>query len=217
MKRERMEEPAAGTSTTERLRRDILAGVYQPGQWLKQADLEAAYGVNQFEVRMAMHELRARGLLEHLPNRGYRVFQPTPRQRRQTAAIRVILETAALPSVIAAASRKDLAELRKLAKAFEAATVNGGSHEQRELNYQFHRRFYALCDNEALADLINSLRENASPGPRTNWRTYAGLQASSQDHHDMLDALEKRDAKALRAIIERHILRAVSGEQGTEG
>lgn len=214
MKHSAIKPAATEPPTTERLRRDILAGVYQPGQWLKQADLEAAYSANQFEVRMAMHELRARGLLEHLPNRGYRVFQPTSRQRRETAGIRVILETAALPSVLAAATRKDLSELRKLAKAFETATVDGDRHEQRELNYRFHRRFYALCDNAALADLINSLRENASPGPRANWRTYAGLQASSVDHFDMLHALEQRDAKALRAVVERHILRAVSGEEG---
>ncbi|MBX3666259.1 MAG: GntR family transcriptional regulator [Burkholderiales bacterium] len=214
MKRKKTAHQSDTLSIAERLRRDILVGVYQPGQWLKQADLEAAYDANQFEVRMAMHDLRTRGLLEHLPNKGYRVAQPSPRQRAETADIRVILETAALPSIAAAATAKDLAELRKLAKAFEAATLNGDQHEQRDLNYLFHRRLYTLCDNATLADLVNNLRENASPGPRAGWRTHAGLQASSTDHFDMLAALEKRDVRALRAIVERHIRRAASGHAG---
>src|SRR5579883_432009 len=85
----------AERSFSERLREDLLAGQYRPGEWLKQVDLETHYGVNRFEVRIALSELAARHLLDHFPNRGYRVANPTGRQREELYEVRTLLETSA--------------------------------------------------------------------------------------------------------------------------
>src|SRR3546814_12321293 len=91
----RPDPPRSEPTIAARLRRDILVGVHHPGQWLKQAELIAAYATNQFEVRVALHDLKVRGLLEHVTTKGYRVSQPQPRQRAAPAAARTVTEVAA--------------------------------------------------------------------------------------------------------------------------
>ena len=52
---------------------DILAGVLLPGTWLKQIDLERRYKCTRPEVRRALDRLAQKRLVEHVPNRGFRV------------------------------------------------------------------------------------------------------------------------------------------------
>ena len=77
------------------LREDLLSGRFRSGQLLKQVDLQADYGVNRFEVRIALSDLAARHLLDHFPNRGYRVASPGEQEREELYELRTMMETAA--------------------------------------------------------------------------------------------------------------------------
>src|SRR5688572_20455692 len=100
---------------------DLLAGKYSPGEWLKQADLEATYNVNRFEVRIALAELSVRGLLEHLPNRGYRVCKHTAQDWELLLELRSLLEVAACRLVVQRAS--DRSEERRVGKECRSGWV----------------------------------------------------------------------------------------------
>src|SRR5580700_1815865 len=107
-------------SFAERLRADLLAARYRPGEWLKQADLESTYDVNRFEVRIGLSELAARRLLEHTPNRGYRVVNPTDRERDELYEVRTCLELAAARKIVVRAKAQEIEEFANLVLAFEA-------------------------------------------------------------------------------------------------
>src|ERR1700710_706020 len=82
----------------------ILEGEYRPGEWLRQIDLEENFDAKRFDIRSALSELAARGMVTHVANRGYRVMLPDLNVVREMLAIRILLEveavTQALPHIV---------------------------------------------------------------------------------------------------------------------
>lgn len=197
------------SSVLARLEADLLASHFRPGEWLKQADIEAAYQANRFDVRMALLELRARQLIEHVPNRGFRVANPTEKERRELAETRAILETAAARMAAERASDEDIEMLAAIVNEFEGRMSEADVDTLRELNGRFHDRLYAACGNAVLSNEIRALRQRGLPGSRGSWswRTIAGVRSSHQDHVTMVALLRVRDGGALAQVVERHLNR----------
>lgn len=202
---EAAEEKAIRFSDT--LTADLLAGKYSPGEWLKQSDLEAAYNVNRFEVRIALAELSVRGLLEHLPNRGYRVCNHSDEEREHLYEVRTLLEVAASRLVVQRASDAQIAEFERLVKLFDEAIEASGQDRLRELNYLLHDHLYGMSGNPLLAAQISELRQRGIPGRRGLWDAAKSVKASNADHFEMLEMLKRRDADGLAAVIYRHLNR----------
>jgi len=192
---------------SERLRKDLLAGQYRPGEWLKQVDLETAYGVNRFEVRIALSELAARHLLDHFPNRGYRVANPTGREREELYEVRTLLETAAARTAAVRAIPADVEKFEQMVLRFDQEARRGNSAALAQLNGQLHDAFYEMCGNTLLSNQIKELRERGIPGRSSAWDSVAGLKASNEDHQAMLDMLKRRDAEGVAHIVYRHLNR----------
>lgn len=199
--------PEKEESFANALRADLLAGKYSPGEWLKQADLESSYGANRFEVRFALAELHLRGLLEHSPNRGYRVCNHTEREREQLYEVRTLLEVAACRLVVQRAREEQIAGFEQLVKEFEAASETETLDHLRGLNLRLHDYFYTMSGNETLAAQIRGLRERGIPGRKGTWEKPKGLSASSADHFEMLEMLKRRDSEGLGAVVYRHLNR----------
>ena len=192
---------------SEALTADLLAGKYSPGEWLKQADLEATYNVNRFEVRIGLAELSVRGLLEHLPNRGYRVCKHTAEDWELLLELRSLLEVAACRLVVQRATDDQVAAFERLVHAFDEATQAGGADVMRDVNYELHNVFYAMTGNPMLAEQIRDLRERGMPGRRGLWEAMKSVKNSNDDHFEMLEALKRRDAEGLAAAVYRHLNR----------
>ena len=190
---------------TDLILHDILAGVLAPGVWLKQIDLEQRYQSTRPEVRRALDRLVQRRLVEHVPNRGYHVFEPDGRQATEVSDIRVILETAVADKVVANASELSIRKLRDLAHRFDELSMNGTMIELYEANLAFHRELLALCGNSELVNLITEIRQRTSSAPVSQWKTRARIEQSSREHHQMIDALVAGDIEELKRVTVMHI------------
>lgn len=194
-------------SFSEQLRADLFAGRFRPGEWLKQADLESHYRANRFEVRIALSEMAARHLLDHIPNKGYRVANPSERQRAELYQVRTILETAAARLLVARVTDADVEKFAELVHAFGHAIEAGGNARLRDVNYRLHDMLYRLCGNDLLADQIQELRERGAHNKPGTWSTVAGIRASNTDHVEMLEMLRRRDGEGLAHIVYNHLNR----------
>jgi len=196
---------AASDGLATRLRQDILYCRWVAGQWLKQAELEAHYGVGRSEVRKALAEMLRLGLVVHELNRGYRVTPPDPGRRAEIRATRMALEAAAVDGILAHATPDDVARLRGLAEQFAAAAEEGSFARLVTLNQDFHAALYALCGNSFLAELIGELRTRGLAGSTGRWTTAPGLRATAREHLAMVEAIAAGDAEGLRGLIRAHI------------
>ncbi len=190
---------------TDLILHDILAGVLAPGVWLKQIDLEQRYQSSRPEVRRALDRLVQRRLVEHVPNRGYHVFEPDGRQATEVSDIRVILETAVADKIVANASELTTKKLRDLAHRFDDLIMSGTMIELYEANLAFHRELLALCGNSELVNLVTEIRQRTSSAPVSQWKTRARIEQSSREHHQMIDALAAKDIEELKRVTVLHI------------
>ncbi|MBP2234777.1 DNA-binding GntR family transcriptional regulator [Sinorhizobium kostiense] len=201
----RGENAATAVDVTDLILNDIQTGVLAPGSWLKQIDLERRYQCTRPEVRRALDRLAQRRLVEHVPNRGYHVFEPDGRQAAEISEIRVLLETGVADKVVANASSLDIQALRSLASRFDRMILEGTPIQLYEANLTFHHRLLSLCGNEELVNLVTEIRQRTSSAPVAQWKTRARIEQSSREHHEMIDAIAAGDAAALRDAITRHI------------
>jgi DNA-binding GntR family transcriptional regulator len=185
--------------------RDIQAGVFTPGTWLKQIDLEKRYSATRMDVRRALDQLALKRLVRHVPNRGYHVHALDDRQANDVRELRIILESAAAKGMVQNVKVADLQDLRTLAAKFEELILTGTLLEQYEANVAFHMRLLKLCPNQELVNLAQELRGRGPSAPATQWKTRARIEQSGREHFMMIDALEAGDTALLRRIITAHI------------
>ena len=207
LKMTRTKKTKSDKPVSERLRMDILSGEYRAGEWLKQADIEEKYNANRFEVRIALSDLSARKIIDHISNRGYRVINPTDREREELYEVRTVLETAAAKMAVQRATESDIAELSLIVEEFYHAIENQGRENLINYNVKFHEKFYALSQNKLLARQIIEMRERGLPGRSGGWDTVAGIRASNDDHAEMVEMLKKKDPDGMAYIIYRHLNR----------
>lgn len=190
---------------TQLILQDIQSGVYAPGTWLKQIDLETRYGRGRNEIRRALDRLALKRVVEHVPNRGYHVYLSDGKQWDDIAEIRIMLETGIAGKVIARATSMDVSVLRELADRFQGLLYSGTVLELYEANLAFHRAYVDLAGNAELHSVIAELRQRTSSAPVSQWHTRSRIEVSAAEHHQMVNAIEQKDELWLKTLIEQHI------------
>lgn len=198
-------EAAQTVDVTDLILNDIQTGVLAPGSWLKQIDLERRYGCGRPDVRRALDRLTQKRIVEHVPNRGYHVFEPDGDRARRVSEIRILLETGVADRIIDNATAGAIAELRRLADQFDAVILDGTTIDLYEANLAFHHALLSLCGNDELVSLVTEIRQRTSSAPVSQWITRARIQQSSLEHYEMVDAINMKDVEKLKSVIVRHI------------
>jgi DNA-binding GntR family transcriptional regulator len=183
----------AWMTVADLIARDVRAGAFAPGTWLKQIDLEHRYGIGRSDIRRA------------LDYRGYHVVLPDSDQTAHILELRVILETAAVDSIVTNATPDAIERINALAHKFDEMILHGTVLEQYEANLAFHRELLSLCSNPELSNLVTDLRSRTLSALAGQWSTRARVEQSSREHHAMIRALAAGDAQQLKDTITLHI------------
>jgi DNA-binding GntR family transcriptional regulator len=133
----------------------------------------------------------------------------TRRDIRDFAEVREAIETLIF---VFAAERHDDAGIARLRGAYErevAAAADGDSERARMAAAEFHEVAVDLAANEMLGELIAVFLT------RLRWLfgQHDDLMAMAEEHRVILEAMEARDAEALRQIIPAHL---ASGQSAAE-
>jgi DNA-binding GntR family transcriptional regulator len=197
----------ASHALVSKLKQAIGSGLYRPGEWLKQIDLEETYNVNRFTVRAALSELHSSGFLQHVPYKGYRVIEHSLQERMAITEARELIECAVAARVMLNMDESGLNELTSLAQAFQDAVQDQDPPRMMELNFAFHRCFNEYCRNPHLSRMVDEMRERGVGSADRGWTKRHTQEASAQDHLDMVDALREKNLIRLQALIHTHLNR----------
>lgn len=184
---------------------DIASGLLGNGAWLKQIDIETRYRCTRADARRALEALAIKGRIQRIPQRGYFVSIVDEGQRRELVEVRVLLETAMVPSIVERATKKDVADLRRLAAAFAAAARKDDVAERYTTNRAFHVRLGELCGNRELAKLALAVRGDLPTTRIAQWHSQARIDQSAREHSLIVEALAARDVRKLTELIAVHI------------
>jgi DNA-binding GntR family transcriptional regulator len=195
----------------ERLRLGILEGRLAPGVWLRQEKLAAEHGISAVPVREALKQVAGEGLIEHVPNRGFRVIAFSRKDIEDLYETRAILEGAAARHAAHHLTAAGLAELQALQDQMCASGGALGLARYRQLNHRFHEIIYEASGRPFLCRTLNQLwstfptmlwanvpRSANGPSPEREAR-------DNTQHAEILAALAVRDAAAAESAMQRHL------------
>ncbi|MDH6606493.1 DNA-binding GntR family transcriptional regulator [Streptomyces sp. SAI-208] len=187
------------------LRAALIAGELLPGQVYSAPALAARFGVSATPVREAMLDLAKEGLVDTVPNKGFRVTAVSEEQLDEYTHIRSLIEIPTVVELASAADPVSLEALRPAAQEIVQAAVSGDLIAYVEADTRFHLGLLALAGNAHLVQVVGDLRKRSRLYGLTPLVKSGRLLASAEEHLELLDALVARDEPAVREVMTRHI------------
>ncbi|MFF8860729.1 GntR family transcriptional regulator [Streptomyces sp. NPDC015139] len=187
------------------LRAALVAGELRPGEVYSAPSLAARFGVSATPVREAMLDLAKEGLVDTVPNKGFRVTAVSDRQLDEYTHIRALIEIPTVVELARTADRVSLEALRPAAREIVAAAVAGDLIAYVEADTRFHLGLLALAGNAHLVEVVADLRKRSRLYGLTALVEAGRLLASAEEHLELLDALLEHDGEAVREVMTRHL------------
>ncbi|QIS74434.1 GntR family transcriptional regulator [Streptomyces sp. DSM 40868] len=187
------------------LRAALIAGELRPGEVYSAPSLAARFGVSATPVREAMLDLAKEGLVDTVPNKGFRVTVVSDRQLDEYTQIRALIEIPTVTALARTADRVSLEALRPAAREIVQAAAAGDLIAYVEADTRFHLGLLALAGNAHLVEVVADLRKRSRLYGLTALVRAGRLLASAEEHLELLDALLERDEQAVDAIMTRHL------------
>jgi DNA-binding GntR family transcriptional regulator len=148
----------------EKIRSLIVDGTFQPGQPLREQDLERRFGSSRGPIREALRLLEQTGLVTHMQRRGFRVTLYDDREIRDQYLLRAELEAYAIKGL---AEAGDLGPLLETLKACQSRLEASYTARDSSAYLTEIRRFYDAIathtGNRPLCNTLARLNQTAEP------------------------------------------------------
>ncbi|MFE2068811.1 GntR family transcriptional regulator [Streptomyces sp. NPDC059467] len=187
------------------LRAALISGELRPGEVYSAPGLAPRLGVSATPVREAMLELVKEGMVEIVPNKGFRVTAVSEKQLDEYTHVRSLIEIPTTVGLTATAGTADLEALRPVALEIVTSAEKGDLIAYVEADLTFHLGLLALAGNDHLVEVVRDLRQRSRLYGLTALVAAGRLKASAEEHLELLDALLARDEAAVREVMTRHL------------
>jgi DNA-binding GntR family transcriptional regulator len=187
------------------IRSGLVTGQIVPGVVYSAAALAAQLGVSNSPVREAMLALVDEGLMEVVPNRGYR---PVTLRAADTAEIIQLRELLEVPAVGLAAEsdiRDIYAALENLVAVIEETAMAGDVAGNLDADREFHLMLVGAGGNQRLTRLVAGLRDQARLYNLRHLAESGGLRASAAEHRPLLAAVASGDRPRAERLMRAHL------------
>jgi DNA-binding GntR family transcriptional regulator len=191
--------------TYQRLKRDIMEGVYTPHQRLIETDIAPILGVSRATLRAALLRLQHEGFVEIQPNRGAQVRAFSVEEATRILQVREVLDGLAAGLAAEKATAAQLAELHDIVVEMEKMLAADDLLGHLPLVGRFHQRIIEMAGNEFIDQFLSMLR---APLIRHQFRVIlvpGRKDASLVEHREILSYLTGRDATGAERAMRRHI------------
>jgi DNA-binding GntR family transcriptional regulator len=186
----------------ERLREQIFARTLEPGSWVDEMKLCAAYGISRTPLREALKVLAAEGLVTMKPRRGAYVTEVSRDDVSQVYHLLALLESDAAGRVATQATDTQRAELAALHDKLEKQV------RQRDAffatNELFHISLLQMAGNRWALQLVQDLRKVMKLNRHHSLFKQGRLADSLVEHRALMKAIEARDPAAAAALMRAH-------------
>ena len=199
---------AAPATGTERIVDAITTAIVErrlmPGTKLAEQKIADIFKVSRTLVRHALIQLARDRLVTLAPARGARVAEPSAEEARQVFEVRKMLEAAMVKRLCATIASAQVAELRAHLKSEQSALARTDVSGRTRLLADFHVVLARMLGNEALAQLLADLLSRCSLIALMVQSAHSA-EHSFDEHVAIVDALERRDARAATKLMEDHL------------
>jgi DNA-binding GntR family transcriptional regulator len=186
----------------------ILRYHLKPGARLHVSDLAHALKMSQTPVREALSMLEKEHLINREPQKGYRVGTLSMQEIEDLYDLRIALEVLAVRQ---AAKRMSASTRRRLSSILtEFGRLLKTAQKQRilERGQDFHVVVLKASGNRPLAEIGRAILDRIWVIQNINLLTTDHLSDAHPQHLQILEALERGDAKKAASLMEKHLTQA---------
>jgi DNA-binding GntR family transcriptional regulator len=198
-----------GSTTYQRLKRDIIFGELAPASKLKLDGLRERYQASMSTLRETLNRLASEGFVEAQDQRGFFVTPVSREDLIEIANLRVLLECHALRLSVANGDTDwegDLVAAHHKLHLMEQK-MNSGDESSKEdwkrYDWEFHLAMIAACGSKNLLSLHSVLFDKYLRY-QMSVLTYRGEEAV-REHREMFEAALARDAQKAAETLRVHI------------
>lgn len=199
--------PPAQTAT-QRVYDGIYAAILErrlePGAWLREEELSAAFQVSRTVVRQALHRLAQDQVIEQHHNRGARVPQPGREQAAHVFDARRLVECEVARRLAGQLQAHQIDELRALVQAERSASVRGDRPAAIRLSGEFHRALAQMGGNPVFVRMIEELLPSTSI-LMALYQPAGHPGCVAHRHVELIEALCDGTAAGAAAEMKRHL------------
>ncbi len=192
----------------EKLKEEIIASRWEPGQQLSPDEIAQQFGVSRTPVVQAIKLMSMEGILNIRANGRIEIPKFTRKQVIDICKVRVGLEDMALRLICEMKSDLEIQKLNHLASECAAQIRDHGNIiETRKLDLNLHRHIVASSGNECLLTCYVKVQGQFMTANHLLLNHSDALQSmASNEHFKILDYLGKYDYKNAAKALERHIM-----------
>lgn len=193
----------------QKLREDILSGVYKEHEELREITIGEELGVSRTPVREALRQLELEGLVTIIPNKGAYVTGITPKDVYDIYKIRSMLEGVCARWATEHITEKQIEELEEVLLLSEFHLQKKGEEKAEqvtELDGKFHKVLYEASESRILEHVLSDFHKYVQMARALSVGEKNRAQKSVQEHREILEAIRNRDMDLAEELANRHIL-----------
>lgn len=186
----------------DRLRAQIFARELEPGAWIDEMKLAAAFGISRTPLREALKVLAVEGLVTMKPRRGAYVAEMSREDVAQVYHLLALLESDAAGEVARQASDEQLTRLQHLHERLEKQA------RQRDAffatNEAFHMALLDTAGNRWRMQIVTDLRKVMKLNRHHSLFQRGRIADSLAEHRALMEALLARNSSKASTLMRQH-------------
>ena len=199
---------SVGEMLTDDLRKTILSGSLEEGEYLRQRSLARRYGVSEVVVREALRLLEAEGLVETERRKGARVSRLSAAEVRELWELRILIEKLLTQHAVPGFQAEDLARAEGLIKVMNEER---DPVEWLSINREFHNCLYRPAGRPRILRFGNNLRNMMDRYLRMSLGVLQNFEVAHREHRMILAAYRQGNALLAVKRVETHLRKTADG------
>ena len=195
-------------SSTQRIVDSIIEAIVErrlmPGTKLAESRIGELFSVSRTVVRQALNQLSRDRLVTLEPARGAFVALPSIDEARQVFETRQLIEAGVVRELCARITPAQLIELHMHLRMEREAVARTDISGRTRLLADFHVVLARTLGNDVLAQLLADLLSRSSL-ISLMYQSSHSAEHSQAEHVAIVDALERRDARAAVKLMRQHL------------
>lgn len=199
-----------------KIREDILSGVYQESEELKENTIGIELGVSRTPVREALRQLELEGLVTMIPNKGAYVTGITSKDIHDIYMIRSYLEGLCAKWACEHITEAQIEELDEILYLSEFHARRSHNEQLVDLDNKFHDLIYRASGSKILDHVLSDFHHYVERIRKITLSRSSRATQSNAEHALILEAIKKRDGDLAESLAHDHIMNTIKNisEQG---
>lgn len=196
----------------QKIREDILTGVYKEHDELREVSIGEELGVSRTPVREALRQLELEGLVTIVPNKGAYVTGITHQDVHDIYKIRSLLEGLCARWATEHITGRQIEELEEiiLLSEFHLRKKSAEQAEQvSELDGKFHKVLYEASNSRILEHVLSDFHKYVQMARMMSVGAKDRAERSIEEHRDILKAIKDKDPDKAEWLANQHIMKVM--------